>query len=85
MTTVREYLESGTKEGYRLARKMLKEKYKLTPLCCVELKTRKNSLGHISIWIKCSWLGRWYSEKSFKRKCLKCQDEMVAIIMKREK
>lgn len=84
MTTVREELETGSKEGYRLARKMLKERYGKVPFCNVEVKSRKSSLGRMSTWIKCSWLNKWYTEKAFKHKCLECQREMVSIIMHRE-
>jgi len=81
MATIREYLEAGTKEGFRLAKKMLQERYGYTPLCCVEIKTKKSfNNKRITTWIKCSYLKRFYTEKIFKRKCLECQDEMIAII-----
>ena len=75
--TIREWLNTGSKEGYRLAWKMLKVYYGKVPLCRVEVKTRKSSLGRISTWIKCSWLKRWYTEKVFRRRCLICQEEML--------
>lgn len=81
--SVREILETGSKKGYRLARKVLKEKYGEIPLCNVKRITKtKNSRTYI--WYYCSWLKQWYPSNIFKKKCIKCQEEMVGIVMYQE-
>jgi len=85
MTTIREHLNSGTLEGYRLAKKMLQASYGKVPLCCVEARGRRSYNGkRLTIWLKCSFLNKWLTTTAFKQKCLECQDEMVAIVMNQE-
>jgi len=85
MTSIRECLETGTKEGHRLARKMLMAYYGQIPLCHVETKLRKSLVTKKTVaLVKCSWLSRWYTEKVFRSKCINCQGEMLNIIMENE-
>jgi len=77
MTTLRERLEEGE---YKLVAEILAEKFGQIPLCCIEVRSRKSSLGKISVWVRCNWLKRWYTYHKFKEKCIECQEEMVSII-----
>lgn len=77
MTTIRELCEypnipTFAKDFFRMNRGKV-------PLCCFETK-RENSEWLIT----CSWLKEWYNYSDFKKKCLKCQEEIQKILGEKE-